>query len=214
MSSPSFTTKQVPALVVGTGISGLFTALKLASHGIQTLLLTKSALDESNSRYAQGGIAAVLPNNPKDSLELHIQDTIRAGAGLCNVTATRSILSDGYAAIEDLLNYGVPFDRKANQELALTRQAAHSVERILHAGGEATGHSVEMTLIDKVRNNPLIEVIEYAQVIELVKKEGQCIGCKAVNYKLSEELIVFSPHVILATGGVGRLYSHTGQRQN
>jgi len=136
------TTIQVQALVIGTGISGLFTALKLSSYGIKTLLVTKSALDESNSRYAQGGIAAVLPSNPLDSLDLHLQDTIRAGAGLCDEAAARSILSEGYTAIADLLAYGVPFDRNANQELALTREAAHSVGRILHAGGDATGRSV------------------------------------------------------------------------
>ena len=209
MPNPSLSTRQVSALVVGTGISGLFTALKLSSQGIKTLLVTKSALDESNSRYAQGGIAAVLPSNPGDSLELHLQDTIRAGAGLCNESATRSILAEGYAAIEDLLHYGVPFDRKPNHELALTREAAHSIERILHAGGDATGHSVEMTLIDKVRKDPLIEVIEYAQVVELLVDNGRCIGCRAVDYKRQEALAIFSPHVVIATGGLGRLYSHT-----
>lgn len=204
-----FIAKQVPALVIGTGISGLFTAIKLASSGVKTLLLTKSRLDDSNSRYAQGGIAAVLPSNPGDSLELHLQDTIRAGAGLCNESASRSILSEGYPAIEDLLHYGVPFDRKPNHELALTREAAHSIERILHAGGDATGHSVEMTLIDRVKAEPLIEVIEYAQVVELLTKNGRCTGCRAVNYKTQEEIGVISPHIILATGGIGRLYSHT-----
>lgn len=209
MPSPSFTLKHVSAVVVGTGISGLFTALKLSSQGIKTMLVTKSALDESNSRYAQGGIAAVLPNNPGDSLELHLQDTIRAGAGLCNETASRSILSEGYPAIEDLLHYGVPFDRKPDNELALTREAAHSIERILHAGGDATGQSVEMTLIDKVRIDPQIEVVEFAQVVELLVEDGRCIGCRAIDYRHHQEYLIHSPHVILATGGLGRLYSHT-----
>jgi len=203
------TTIQVQALVIGTGISGLFTALKLSSYGIKTLLVTKSALDESNSRYAQGGIAAVLPNNPLDSLELHLQDTIRAGAGLCDEAAARSILSEGYTAIADLLAYGVPFDRNANQELALTREAAHSVGRILHAGGDATGRSVEMALIAKVKQDPNIEVIEYAQVVALLIDAGQCRGCRAVDYHNHREVLVESPNTILATGGVGRLYSHT-----
>jgi L-aspartate oxidase len=207
ISSPA--TIEVPALVIGTGISGLFTALKLSSQGIKTLLITKSALDESNSRYAQGGIAAVLPNNPHDSLELHLQDTIRAGAGLCNEEAARSILEEGYTAIADLLDYGVPFDRNADQGLALTREAAHSVERILHAGGDATGHSVEMTLIEKVRQHADIQVIEYAQVVELLMENGRCRGCRAVDYRHQRELFIFSAHTILATGGLGRLYSHT-----
>lgn len=209
MINDSFSVKQVSALVVGTGISGLFTALKLSASGIKTLLLTKSALDESNSRYAQGGIAAVLPSNPNDSLDLHLQDTIRAGAGLCNEVAAKSILSEGYASIEDLLFYGVPFDRNPDNELALTREAAHSVQRILHAGGDATGHSVEMALIDKVRKDPLIEVIEYAQVVELLIVDGHCQGCRAVDYQNRREVLVYSPHTILATGGLGRVYSHT-----
>lgn len=209
MSSPSSLTLQVPALVIGTGISGLFTALKLASSGIQVLLITKSSLDESNSRYAQGGIAAVLPNNQGDSLELHLQDTIRAGAGLCNEAVSRSILAEGFPAIEDLLAYGVPFDRKPNHDLALTREAAHSVQRIVHAGGDATGHSVEMTLIDKVRKDSLIHVMEYTQAVELLAQAGHCFGCRAVNLKTRQEVVIQAPHTVLATGGIGRLYSHT-----
>lgn len=201
--------KHVPVVVVGTGISGLFTALKLASYGLKTLLVTKAALDDSNSRYAQGGIAAVLPNNADDSLALHLQDTIAAGAGLVDALAAQSILSEGYASIEDLLAYGVPFDRRPDASLALTREAAHSVDRILHAGGDATGHQVEMTLIDQTRKHAQIEVSEYTQVVELLMSEGQCQGCLAVNYRTGEVWEIHSPHVILATGGVGRLYSHT-----
>jgi L-aspartate oxidase len=209
MDSSRFVSLQVPALVVGTGISGLFTALKLASAGIRVLLITKSSLDESNSRYAQGGIAAVLPNNRGDSLELHLRDTIRAGAGLCNEAASRSILAEGFPAIEDLLAYGVPFDREPNQDLALTREAAHSIQRIVHAGGDATGHSVEMTLIGKVRKNSLITVMEYTQAVALLSHDGRCYGCRAVNLKTRQEVVVYTPHTVLATGGIGRLYSHT-----
>jgi L-aspartate oxidase len=209
MSHARLIIRKTPALVIGTGISGLFTALKLAESGISTLLVTKSALDDSNSRYAQGGIAAVLPNNPDDSLELHLQDTIRAGAGLCNEAASRSILSEGFESIEDLLAYGVPFDRKSNKELALTREAAHSVERIVHAGGDATGHSVEMALIDQVRGNPLIEVMEYTQAVQLLLQDGACRGCRAVDLKNRRTVLVQASHTVLATGGIGRLYSHT-----
>ncbi len=209
MSVPHPTVKQAATLVVGTGISGLFTALKLSSQGLRVLLITKSALDDSNSRYAQGGIAAVLPENAGDSIELHLQDTLKAGAGLCNEIMSRSILSEGYPAIEDLLHYGVPFDRTRSDQLALTREAAHSVDRILHAGGDATGHQVEMTLIGKVKADPRIEVIEYGQVVELLVHEGRCYGCRAVRYHQHEEVLVLSPHTVLATGGLGRLYSHT-----
>lgn len=209
--------RHASAVVIGTGISGLFTALKLSAHGVDTLLLTKSSLDESNSRYAQGGIAAVLPENRDDSLDLHLQDTLQAGAGLCDEAAARSILSEGYAAIEDLLCHGVPFDRErleadsdaSSSRLALGREAAHSVARILHAGGDATGHSVEMTLIAAVKRDPRITVIEYAPVLELLTANGRCIGCRAVDVANRLDYTVFSPHTILATGGIGRMYSHT-----
>lgn len=202
--------KCVPVLVIGTGISGLYTALKLASYKIQTLLVTKSTLEESNSRYAQGGIATVLPDNHSDSVELHVKDTLAAGAGLCNEAATRSILSEGYTAIEDLLSYGVSFDRDQDNKLALTQEAAHSVERIIHAGGDATGHSVEMALIDKVKQSPFIEVLSHTHVTELLTQDNQCCGCIAVQSIPGDQtIIVKSRQVVLATGGIGRLYSHT-----
>lgn len=201
--------KHVPVVVIGTGISGLFTALKLAFYGIQTLLVTKSTLDDSNSKYAQGGISAVLPQNTRDSLELHLQDTLIAGAGLCDEAACRSILAEGHSAIADLLEYGVPFDRNPDNELALTREAAHSIERILHAGGDATGLSVEMALIDQVHRSPLIEVMEYTQAVELLTEDGRCCGCRIVDSKEHAESVIYASHVVLATGGAGRLYSHT-----
>jgi L-aspartate oxidase len=202
------------AIVIGTGISGLFTAIKLAEENIQTILLTKASLDESNSRYAQGGIAAVLPGNPSDSLELHVQDTLAAGAGLSEETAVRSILSEGWDAIEDLLLHGVPFDRSCDGEqgLALGREAAHSVPRILHAGGDATGHCVEMALIAAIKKSPLITVLESTPVTELLIENGHCVGCRAItldDYQAPQERILYSNHTVLATGGIGRLYSHT-----
>ncbi|MEM0951989.1 MAG: L-aspartate oxidase [Cyanobacteria bacterium P01_H01_bin.74] len=200
-----------PVVVIGSGISGLYTALKLAEKGIKSLLVTKSALEESNSRYAQGGIATVLPENAVDSVELHVQDTLKAGAGLCNEAATRSILAEGYAAIEDLLRLGVDFDRTAAQQLALTREAAHSVDRIIHAGGDATGHSVEMALIKQVKASPYIQVIANAHVVTLCQETNQqCTGCIIVQQApVFKRIIVESSNIVLATGGVGRLYSHS-----
>lgn len=213
MSDSTVSREHYHAIVIGTGISGLFTAIKLAEEGVETLLLTKASLDESNSRYAQGGIAAVLPSNLSDSLELHVQDTLDAGAGLSDETAVRSILSEGWDAIEDLLVHGVPFDRLSDGEqgLALGREAAHSVPRILHAGGDATGHCVEMALITAVKKSPLITVMEGSPVTDLLIEDGRCIGCVALiqsgEHFVSRNL--YSSHMVLATGGIGRLYSHT-----
>ena len=204
---PSHSTKilNTGALVIGSGISGLFTALKLAEAGVETMLVTKSAVEENNSRYAQGGIAAVLPSNTGDSIDLHIQDTIKASAGLCDAAAVRSILGEGYEAILDLLDHGVTFDRNPNNddELALTKEAAHSVKRILHAAGDATGHSVEMTLIERVKAHPKISVLDYCHVVSL---RG---SCRAILVNQQQEIMIRAQHTILATGGAGRLFRYS-----
>jgi L-aspartate oxidase len=213
-------------LIIGTGIAGLFTALKLADAGLAVCLVTKTSLAESNSRYAQGGIAAVLPQNLEDSLDLHVADTMRAGAGLCDAQVVRDILAQGAEAILDLLQYGVPFDTNAaTQELALTQEAAHSVRRIIHAGGDATGQSVEMALIQQVHKHSLITVVEHCTVVSLWKHHERCTGAWGVltdatagNGAVSSALPPtdgptmqgFAPnHVILATGGAGQLYQCT-----
>ncbi len=201
-------TLSVPAIVIGTGIAGLFTALKLAEAGVRVLLLTKTSLGENNSKYAQGGIAAVLPQNAADSIDLHVADTLRAGDGLVDAVVARSILSEGFAAIEDLLSYGVPFDRAKNHMLAVTQEAAHSVKRIIHAGGDATGASVELSLINQVQANPRISVMDYARVVELLLDEnGACAGC--VTLYRGSFVTMRAAHVVLATGGAGQLYLHT-----
>lgn len=201
--------KTTSALVIGSGISGLFTALKLAENKISTILITKAGLDENNSRYAQGGIAAVLPQNPDDSLELHVKDTIQAGAGLTNEEAVNSILSEGFEAIEDLLAYGVDFDRNSDNTLAVTKEAAHSVNRIIHAGGDATGATVERALIEKVQQSQYIEALPYCQAVELLTQSNACKGTRAILLHEQKEIYIEADFVILATGGIGRLYSHT-----
>ena len=196
-------------VVVGSGISGLYTALKAADRGCSVLLLTKSKLSENNSRYAQGGIAAVLPENTQDSVELHIQDTLKAGAGLCDTKAVESILGEGYEAVADLLLYGVPFDRDQRNQLALTKEAAHSVQRILHAGGDATGHSVESTLIERVEQHKNIHYLEYVQVQSLDIEDQQLKAIDLFDLKTSQGFRLKAKSVVLATGGVGRLYQQT-----
>lgn len=210
MPDPAIETSlKATVLLIGTGISGLFTALKLAESDIDVILMTKSGLSESNSRYAQGGIAAVLPQNPEDSLDLHVRDTIAAGAGLSDDAVVRSILSEGYEGVEDLLRYGVPFDRDSNNDLAVTREAAHSVNRIIHAGGDATGASVEMTLIGKVRNHPKIQVFEYCRAVALLTKSNRCYGCRAIQLNEKRDLLIQARYTVLATGGIGRLFCNT-----
>lgn len=200
---------QTDVLIIGSGISGLYTALKLSKAGRQVLLVTKSALAENNSRYAQGGIAVVLPENTQDSLEQHVQDTLRAGAGLCDEAIVRAILAEGYPAIQDLLSLGVPFDRSTNQQLAFTREAAHSVPRIIHAGGDATGRSVEMTLIRQVQADPNIQTLEHTLALDLWVEEGRCRGAWLADLTKQQSLTVSATHTVLATGGLGQLYWQT-----
>ena len=204
-------TLSTQVLIVGSGISGLYAALKAAERGLDVLLVTKASLSENNSRYAQGGIAAVLPGNPADSIDLHVQDTLKAGAGLCDTSAVLSILSEGYEAVADLLWYGVPFDKTQRAELAVTREAAHSVPRIIHAGGDATGRSVEMTLIGQVEASHSIRTLEYAQVVELLNQgQGTPVqGAVALDLKRQRALYIQTSQVILATGGLGQLYRQT-----
>ena len=130
-------------LVVGTGIAGLYVALRCRELGLRPTLITKSALEEANTRYAQGGIAAAV--GPDDSPALHLADTLRAGAGLVDRAAAKALTYEAPARIADLVRYGVPFDTIEGQ-IALGREAAHSRARILHAGGDATGLSIEVTL--------------------------------------------------------------------
>jgi len=152
-------------IIIGSGIAGLYAALKLAENGEHILLVTKSTLGESNSRYAQGGIVAVLPENNKDSVELHVDDTIRAGAGLTDPYVAKFISSYSSEIINDLINYGVQFDKDSDNKIALTLEAAHSVRRILHSGGDCTGKSIELTLSSLVENNPNITIYQKTQVV-------------------------------------------------
>ena len=192
-------------LVVGSGIAGLIAALELSSK-YDVTVVTKAALAESNTRWAQGGIAAAMFDD--DSAASHAADTLAAGAGLCNPNAVNILCTEGPARIRDLIRLGVPFDQTPNGDLARGLEAAHSKARILHAGGDATGLSVETTLVRAVRNTPKIKVLEHTFALDLVLENGTVTGLEIID---SEGL----PHtldadaVVLASGGAGQLYLHT-----
>lgn len=206
-----------PVVIIGSGIAGLLTALKLAEGNIAVTVVTKTELTENSSRYAQGGIAAVLPNQSHDSLEAHVQDTLNAGAGLSNEAITRSILADAPYVIDDLLALGVPFDRVEGQ-LAFTKEAAHTHARILHAGGDATGRSIQDTLTQHVKAHPRITVFEQCTALSLLTDEdNRCGGVRVAHTKANAQgdmaqwhtQTIHAPYTIVATGGVGRLYAQT-----
>ncbi len=191
-------------LVIGSGLTGLFIALKLAQGGQPVTLVTKSALKESNTSYAQGGIAVALGED--DSPALHTQDTLVAGAGLCNVEAVALLTAEGPARFADLLHQGVRFD-KEDGEFALTLEGAHSQRRVVHARGDATGAEIERALIQQVRDNPLIGVHEHTHVADLILEDGRCRGAWLIHAGNSQAIAASA--VVLSAGGLGRIYQHT-----
>ena len=204
-------------IIVGSGIAGLYAAIKLSEtmhlpDGI--LLLTKSQLAECNSRYAQGGIVGVLPENKADSISLHIADTIKAGCGLCDFNVVKFISENSNSAIKDLMKYGVEFDRNDKKQLNFTLEGAHSVRRILHVGGDATGYGIEKALVNKVKNDPAIAsnitIYEQTRAIDLlVDSKNNCRGVISFNDLTKEYETVYAPITILATGGTGQVYKYT-----
>ena len=201
------------AVIVGSGISGLFCALKLAQQmnlpdGI--LVVTKSNFGESNSRYAQGGIVGVMNDNEKDSVELHVEDTIKAGAGLTEKDITKFISENSDEVINDLMDYGVNFDKDENGNISYTLEGAHSVQRILHAGGDATGSVIEKTLCKLVKENNNIDILEDTIVVELlIDSDSECKGAIIYNDDTQEYETIYSSALVLATGGIGQLYKYT-----
>ncbi len=196
--------KHYDYIIVGSGIAGLYSALLAKDYG-SVLIITKGGIEDCNTRYAQGGIAAAIGKN--DSPELHYNDTIKAGAGLCNPEAVKILTAEAPDRISDLIRFGVPFDTLEG-EIALTREAAHSMPRIVHAGGDATGEYIESTLSEQVLISG-INVLEYCLATEIVIDNGQVKGIKATDFRSGLSAEYGCHFVILASGGSGRLYKYT-----
>lgn len=200
-------------VIVGSGTAGLYAALKISQQinlpeGV--LLLTKSYLGNSNSLYAQGGIVGVLHQNPEDCVEKHVEDTLTAGAGLSDRSTVEYISEASDEVINDLIENGVDFDRNADGELTFTLEAAHSIRRILHAGGDATGRGITEALCREVRADENIVVMENAVAAELlVDSDQECKGVIVYNELTGEHEIVYTSALVLATGGLGQLYKYT-----
>ncbi len=196
------------AIIVGSGAAGLYTALcfteRLGKEG-RVGIVTKSSLRSSASCWAQGGIAAVL--DPSDTLDLHFQDTIRAGAGLCDPEAVSVLVREAPRHIHHLLSLGVNFDRTPSGSLALTLEAAHSRHRVLHSA-DATGKALVDTLTDRVLEHPQITVLAETQVLDLITEVGQCLGVW-VQLPNAVVLPLLGRVTVLATGGGAYVYSQT-----
>lgn len=201
-------------VIIGSGAAGLYLALCAARNknlkdGI--LVVTKSALNECNSRLAQGGIVSVMPEiNKNDNVTSHVMDTIKAGCGLNDFNVARFISENSSFVIEDLISLGVEFDRNEDGNLAFTLEAAHSMPRILHAGGDSTGKVIEDKLAELVRKSDSIEVYEGTIAVELLCDNGKvCRGVLIYNPNTDSYEAIYSNAVVLATGGVGQVYEYT-----
>lgn len=193
-------------VVVGSGIAGLSAAWHAGRAGARVTVVTKAALDQANTRYAQGGIAGV--TSADDSVAAHIADTLAAGAGLCDPRAVTVLATEGPDRIRELIEAGVAFDRDPDgRGFVRGLEAAHSVPRILHAGGDATGASIERALVARLRAGDA-RVIERAFLVDLLRDGAGVVGVDLLRADGARELVT-ADAVILATGGAGRLFSHT-----
>jgi L-aspartate oxidase len=195
---------QYDYVIIGSGIAGLYTALLAAEHG-SVLIITKGSIDDCNTKHAQGGIAAPIGEN--DTPELHFSDTIKAGDGLCDPESVRILANEAPDRISDLVRLGVPFDT-VNGAITLTMEAAHSVPRILHAGGDATGAHIEATLSTRVREYK-IQVLEYCLVTDILVVGNIVQGVKALDLRTGSILEFDCKNLVLATGGAGHLFRLT-----
>ncbi len=194
---------QYDYLVVGSGIGGLYTALLAREQG-SVLVITKGSIDDCNTKHAQGGIAAAISKD--DSPELHLRDTINAGDGLSDEETVQILVREAPARIADLVGYRVPFDT-LDGEIALTMEAAHSVPRVLHAGGDATGEYIEVTLSQQVRSSG-IQVLENFLATEILVEKGKVAGIRALECRTGTVEEFGCRYLILATGGSGQLFKY------
>ena len=192
-------------LVVGAGVAGMRAAISLAGQGT-VLVVAKDSIEESSTEYAQGGIAVALSDD--DNFSLHLQDTLLAGDGLCFEPAVEALVQEGPARIEELLRWGANFD-KENGQFLMAREGAHSRSRVLHAGGDSTGHEIARTLFETATSLPNLSFQSFAAVTDLLMEDGQVTGAVAYDQKTRRRVDVYAKSVLLATGGAGQLYLNT-----
>jgi L-aspartate oxidase len=190
-------------LVIGSGVAGLTFAIEAAKYG-EVVVITKKETPESNTNYAQGGIAASI--GKKDSIELHVKDTLRVGERLCNRRVVELVVREAPKVIEKLNTLGVKFTKNENGKLDLGQEGGHSVRRIVHTK-DTTGKEIESNLIKVVKNKG-VEIIENLVAMELVLKDGECCGVWVINRE-GESEVIFSKITFIATGGIGRVYLYT-----
>ena len=203
-------TDSCDVVVIGSGIAGLTAALRASRSG-DVLVVTKDVIASGSTQWAQGGIAAAL--GPGDTPEQHLDDTLVAGAGLCDEEAVRTLVTEGPDAVRELIDLGTRFDQSPAGELSLTREGGHHRNRIAHAGGDATGAEIERALVAAVSRNPAIRVIEHALVLDLLHAEDGAVAGVTLHVMGEGQLdgvgAIRCRAVVLATGGMGQIYAAT-----
>ena len=210
--------QQFDVLIIGSGLAGLSLALRTANNK-KICLVSKRTINDSASNWAQGGIAAVL--NSEDSIEAHIQDTLTAGAGLCDIAVTKKVVEHGKETVEWLIEQGVSFTREADDSgYHLTREGGHSQRRIIHSA-DATGHAVQVTLAEKVRQHPNITLLENHIAVDLITTQkvktndaaladnNACLGAYVLDNTSGKVITIGAQNTVLATGGAGKVYLYT-----
>ncbi len=193
-------------IVIGSGVAGLRASIALAESGARVTVLTKDKASESNTEYAQGGVAVVLSDD--DDAELHEEDTLVAGAGLCDEKAVETLVTEGTKYIKELIDWGTEFDREGGK-LVFTREAAHSRRRILHARGDSTGAEIVRSLIARARRETSINLLPFANTESLIVRDGCCVGVRFLDPILRAPREIYAKAVVMCTGGAGQLYLHT-----
>jgi L-aspartate oxidase len=209
--------QEVDFLVIGSGIAGLTFALKVAAHG-KVLIITKAGEDESNTKYAQGGIAAVLQG--PDTFEKHIEDTIQCGAGLCDPQIVRMVITEGAERVKEIIEWGARFDKNEKGSFDLAREGGHSEHRVLHFK-DSTGNEIERALIHEIKQHPNIKIYDHYFAVDVITQHHfgieikrnspdiECYGAYALNLHTNEIETILSRVTLIATGGAGHVYKTT-----
>jgi len=193
-------------IVIGSGVAGLRASIELAKTGARVTVLTKDKTSESNTEYAQGGVAVVLSDD--DDAELHEEDTLYAGAGLCDEKAVKTLVAEGTKYIQQLIEWGTEFDREGGR-LIFTKEAAHSRRRILHAHGDSTGKEIVRALVARAGQEKTILLMPFANTESLIVAGGRCVGVRFLDPILRAPREIYAKAIILCTGGAGQLFLHT-----
>lgn len=196
-------------LIIGSGVAGLTFAIKIADRfpDRKVTIVTKSNADESNTKYAQGGIA-IVTDETEDSYQKHIEDTLICGDGLCDVEVVKMVVTEGPKRLKELIAWGAKFDKTAKGNFDLGKEGGHSQNRVVHHKDQ-TGHEIERAILDQVHQKGNITVLDHHFALDLITEDNQCLGAFVLNQKTNEIITFQSDFTLLATGGIGHLYGHT-----